>query len=122
MKESPCWFGQVVKVDPTAETAIALSHIQLEGLLLVAIHSSQLSAQGKEFESLMGKTMHLVNKQTSCHQAITESLTELKMKFQANDHQALKELADEIILFEGIQHPNLVQYHGVKVHRVRICY
>lgn len=44
------------------------------------------------------------------------------MKSQANDHQALKELADEIILFDGIQHPNLVQYHGVKVHRVRICY
>ena len=25
----PEWFGQVVKVDPTAETAIALSHIQV---------------------------------------------------------------------------------------------
>lgn len=39
------------------------------------------------------------------------------MKFQANDHQALKELADEIILFEGMQHPNLVRYYGVEVHR-----
>uniref|UniRef100_K1P7P9 Uncharacterized protein n=1 Tax=Magallana gigas TaxID=29159 RepID=K1P7P9_MAGGI len=26
--DCPCWFGQVVKVDPTAETAIALSHTQ----------------------------------------------------------------------------------------------
>lgn len=44
------------------------------------------------------------------------------MKFQANDHQALKELADEIILFEGMQHPNLVRYYGVEVHRVRMGY
>ena len=40
------------------------------------------------------------------------------MKFQANDHQALKEIADEIILFEGIQHQNLVKYYGVEVHKV----
>jgi mitogen-activated protein kinase kinase kinase 4 len=40
------------------------------------------------------------------------------MKFQANDHQALKEIADEIIMFEGIQHPNLIRYYGVEVHRV----
>ncbi|XP_062589464.1 uncharacterized protein LOC134251115, partial [Saccostrea cucullata] len=80
VKDCPLWFGQVVKVDPTAETAIALSHIQVEGLLLVVIHSSQLSEQRKEFESLMGKTIQLVNEQTSCHQAIAESLTELKFK------------------------------------------
>ena len=41
-----------------------------------------------------------------------------QMKFQANDHQALKEIADEIILFEGIQHQNLVKYYGVEVHKV----
>ncbi|XP_065927390.1 mitogen-activated protein kinase kinase kinase 4-like [Magallana gigas] len=70
VKDCPRWFGQIVNVDPTAETAIALSHIQVEGLLLVVIHSSQLSAQRKEFESLMGKTVQLVNEQTSCHQAI----------------------------------------------------
>lgn len=40
------------------------------------------------------------------------------MKFQANDHQALKEIADEIIMFEGIQHLNLIKYYGVEVHRV----
>uniref|UniRef100_A0A8W8JGK5 Protein kinase domain-containing protein n=1 Tax=Magallana gigas TaxID=29159 RepID=A0A8W8JGK5_MAGGI len=121
MKESPCWFGQVVKVDPTAETAIALSHIQLEGLLLVGIHSSQLSVQGKEFESCEQADI-----MSSSHNRILDRAEDpvllFQMKFQANDHQALKEWADEIILFEGIQHPNLVQYHGVKVHRVRICY
>lgn len=42
------------------------------------------------------------------------------MKFQANDHQALKEIADEIILFEGIQHENLVRYHGVEIHKVNL--
>uniref|UniRef100_K1R1Y1 Mitogen-activated protein kinase kinase kinase 4 n=1 Tax=Magallana gigas TaxID=29159 RepID=K1R1Y1_MAGGI len=39
-----------------------------------------ISAQRKEFESLMGKTVRLVNEQTSCHQAIAESLTELKVE------------------------------------------
>ncbi|XP_061167485.1 mitogen-activated protein kinase kinase kinase 4-like [Saccostrea echinata] len=98
VKDCPLWFGQVVKVDPTAETAIALSHIQVEGLLLVVIHSSQLSAQRKEFESLMGKTVQLVNEQTSCHQAIAESLTELKgsaMELQERVVQAIKQVDDK---------------------------
>ncbi|XP_045197016.1 mitogen-activated protein kinase kinase kinase 4-like isoform X2 [Mercenaria mercenaria] len=76
--ECPLWNGQSIQVEPTAETAIGLSHIQVESLLLVVIHSSQLGNQRKEFEQLMGNTVELVNEQTSCHQVIAESLIELK--------------------------------------------
>ncbi|XP_060581220.1 mitogen-activated protein kinase kinase kinase 4-like isoform X3 [Ruditapes philippinarum] len=76
--ECPLWDGPSIQVEPTAETAIGLSHIQVESLLLVVIHSSQLGNQRKEFEALMGNTVELVNEQTSCHQVIAESLIELK--------------------------------------------
>ncbi|XP_062576562.1 mitogen-activated protein kinase kinase kinase 4-like, partial [Saccostrea cucullata] len=62
-------------------------------------------------EGQFGKVYSAVNMDNGELMAMKE------MKFQANDHQALKELADEIILFEGIQHPNLVKYYGVEVHR-----
>ena len=42
-----------------------------------------------------------------------------QMKFQPNDLQQLREMCDEIKIFEGIQHPNLVKYYGVEVHKVR---
>ncbi|KAL4233273.1 Mitogen-activated protein kinase kinase kinase 4 [Mactra antiquata] len=78
LQECPLWAGESICVEPTAETAIALSHIQVESLLLVVIHSSQLSNQRKDFEVLMGNTVELLNEQTSCHQVIAESLIELK--------------------------------------------
>ena len=37
------------------------------------------------------------------------------------DHQTLKTLADEIKIFEGIMHPNLVQFYGVEIYRVSPC-
>ena len=42
-----------------------------------------------------------------------------QMKFSTADMQAhFKEIIDEIKIFEGINHPNLVRYYGVEVHRV----
>ena len=43
-----------------------------------------------------------------------------QMEFQHNDHKTIKAIADEIKIFEGINHPNLVRYYGVEVHRVSI--
>lgn len=42
-----------------------------------------------------------------------------KIRFQPNDHKTIKETADELKIFEGIKHPNLVRYFGVELHRVR---
>ncbi len=44
-----------------------------------------------------------------------------QIRFQPNDHQTIKETADELKIFEGIKHPNLVRYFGVELHRVKIC-
>lgn len=42
----------------------------------------------------------------------------LQIRFQPNDHKTIKETADELKIFEGIKHPNLVRYFGVELHRV----
>uniref|UniRef100_A0A8C2QZ04 Mitogen-activated protein kinase kinase kinase 4 n=1 Tax=Capra hircus TaxID=9925 RepID=A0A8C2QZ04_CAPHI len=39
------------------------------------------------------------------------------IRFQPNDHKTIKETADELKIFEGIKHPNLVRYFGVELHR-----
>ena len=41
-----------------------------------------------------------------------------QVRFQPNDHQTIKDIADEIKIFEGISHPSLVKYYGIEVHRV----
>jgi len=51
----------------------------VQGLLLVVINAGHLTTQRREFEGHAGKTVELVNEQTSCHQAIAESLAELKV-------------------------------------------
>ncbi|XP_069140240.1 mitogen-activated protein kinase kinase kinase 4-like isoform X2 [Argopecten irradians] len=102
--ECPLWTGETIQVEPTADTAIALSHIEVDGLLLVVIHSSHLMTQRKEFEQLMGKSVALVNEQTSCHQAIAESLGELKEaaeQLQEKVVAAIKEV-DTKLNFEDI--------------------
>ena len=49
------------------------------GLLFVVTQSGSLASQRKQFESIMGTTVQLVNEQTSCDQSIAESLSELKV-------------------------------------------
>ena len=52
---------------------------QVESLLLVVVHSSQLGTMRREFERLMESSVEMVAEQTSCHRAIAESLSELKV-------------------------------------------
>ncbi|XP_031553108.1 mitogen-activated protein kinase kinase kinase 4-like isoform X3 [Actinia tenebrosa] len=40
-----------------------------------------------------------------------------QIRFHPNDHSEIKDLADEIKNFEGIQHDSLVKYYGVELHR-----
>ena len=60
-----------------------------------------------------GKVFTAVNNRTGELMAMKE------VPLQANDHQAIKSIAEEIRIFEGIRHPNLVRYHGVEILRVR---
>ena len=52
---------------------------QVEGLLFVVLHSSLLVSLRKDFQRDVGDVVSLANEQTSCHQAIAESLAELKV-------------------------------------------
>ena len=47
--------------------------------MLVVTNSTQLGDQRRLFERQMGELVTLVKEQTSCHQAIAESLAELKV-------------------------------------------
>ncbi|KAK7497186.1 hypothetical protein BaRGS_00011480 [Batillaria attramentaria] len=105
--QCPLWTGEDVIVEPTAETAIALSHIQVEGLLYVVIHSSSLSSQRREFEQLMGKSVALVYEQTPCHQAIAESLMDLKvnaLELQEKVVTSIRQVDEKLNFNDVIQH------------------
>lgn len=55
----------------------------------------------------------------TCISVDTGELMAMKeIRFQPNDHKTIKETADELKIFEGIKHPNLVRYFGVELHRV----
>ncbi|CAC5409888.1 MAP3K4 [Mytilus coruscus] len=118
--ECPIWVGNSVKVEPTAETTIALSHIEVQGLLLVVINAGHLTTQRKEFEGYAGKTVELVNEQTSCHQAIAESLAELKsaaVELQEKVVLAIKQV-DEKLNFEDIANlEDNEKYHLLNLYR-----
>lgn len=48
--------------------------------MLVVTHSSVLNAIQEEFSKLMDTTVEVFQEQISCHQAISESLAELKVR------------------------------------------
>ncbi|XP_077977573.1 mitogen-activated protein kinase kinase kinase 4-like [Glandiceps talaboti] len=75
---SPVWDGDTVRVHPTVETTIALADVEVDGLLLVVNHSSQLQEQRKAFSRAMKDKVSLNNEQTSSHPGIAEALEELK--------------------------------------------
>ena len=43
-----------------------------------------------------------------------------ELRFQPNDHQTIKDIAEEIKIFEELDHPGLVMYYGVEIHRVSL--
>ncbi|KAK2865668.1 hypothetical protein Q7C36_001724 [Tachysurus vachellii] len=62
-------------------------------------------------EGQYGKVYACINVDTGELMAMKE------IRFQPNDHKTIKETADELKIFEGIKHPNLVRYFGVELHR-----
>ncbi|XP_020895625.1 mitogen-activated protein kinase kinase kinase 4 [Exaiptasia diaphana] len=62
-------------------------------------------------EGQFGKVFACVNLDTG------EMMAMKQIKFHPNDHGEIKELADEIKNFEGMQHESLVKYYGVELHR-----
>ncbi|MGH0186396.1 UNVERIFIED_CONTAM: hypothetical protein FKN15_034673 [Acipenser sinensis] len=62
-------------------------------------------------EGQYGKVYTCINVDTGELMAMKE------IRFQPNDPKTIKETADELKIFEGIKHPNLVRYFGVELHR-----
>ncbi|XP_071955279.1 mitogen-activated protein kinase kinase kinase 4-like isoform X2 [Antedon mediterranea] len=77
-EEVDIWRGDCVDVPLNVERTIALVDIQVENLLLVVNHSSQLSSQRKAFEKAVGSDVALVIETTSSHNTISDALSELK--------------------------------------------
>lgn len=55
----------------------------------------------------------MVNNQTG------ELLAMKEVQLQPGDHRAIRRVAEELQIFEGIQHQHLVRYYGLEIHRVR---
>ena len=123
----PIWKGDTIHVEPNAETTIALSHIAVEGLLLVVHQSSQLGTERKEFEHLMMDALQLTSEQTSCHQAIAESLSEMKSAaMELKDHvaQAITQVDEKLNLDDIPDMEESERYNIMKLYRETLqqCY
>ncbi|XP_011882090.1 PREDICTED: mitogen-activated protein kinase kinase kinase 4 isoform X2 [Vollenhovia emeryi] len=58
-----------------------------------------------------GKVYTVVNNQTG------ELLAMKEVQLQPGDHRAIRRVAEELQIFEGIQHQYLVRYYGLEIHR-----
>ncbi|KAJ7422337.1 Mitogen-activated protein kinase kinase kinase 4 [Pitangus sulphuratus] len=82
--------------------------------------SSGSSRRSWELRTLINQTRGegQYGKVYTCISVDTGELMAMKeIRFQPNDHKTIKETADELKIFEGIKHPNLVRYFGVELHR-----
>lgn len=45
-----------------------------------------------------------------------------EVQLQPGDHRAIRRVAEELQIFEGIQYKHLIRYYGLEIHRVScIC-
>lgn len=61
-----------------------------------------------------GKVYTAVNNNTGELMAMKE------IAIQPGETRALKNVAEELKILEGIKHKNLVRYYGIEVHRVSV--
>ena len=59
-----------------------------------------------------GKVYTVVNNQTG------ELLAMKEVQLQPGDHRAIRRVAEELQIFEGIKDEHLVRYYGIEIHRV----
>ncbi|CAM1305295.1 MAP3K4 (predicted) [Pycnogonum litorale] len=78
LSDPSTWRGPTVVLEATAENTISLSHVEIEGLLVVVNHSSQLGRQCSLFKSMVGDVVTQTKSHTSCNRAIAEAIQEVK--------------------------------------------
>ncbi|XP_071455786.1 mitogen-activated protein kinase kinase kinase 4 [Hetaerina americana] len=72
------WEGECVSLQPTAEIAVTLSHVEVEGVLLVACDPSQLATHRRLFMETMGCRIKIGCENRPSNNHIAKSLMELK--------------------------------------------
>ena len=74
------WTGATIVLEPTVESSISLSHVQVDGFLFVTNQPSNLEIQCRHFEQMMSGTVTLHKQPTSCNRIIAQALTDLKVE------------------------------------------
>ncbi|XP_063954186.1 mitogen-activated protein kinase kinase kinase 4-like [Lytechinus pictus] len=118
------WVGEMTSVNPNIETTIATSDIQVESILLVVNHSSQLTMQRKAFQRAMGSTVTLINEQTSSHNTIAEALEELKDNALILCHklvEAICQVEENLILDSMVDVEEMERINILKYSRDAMC-
>ena len=93
----PHWRGATIEVRASAETLISLSHIHVAGLFLVVAQSTHLQQVRTDFTRKLDDVIRLVNEQTSCHEAIAESMHDLRqsaMELRKNIVSAIQQVEE----------------------------
>ncbi|KAG8232698.1 hypothetical protein J437_LFUL014716, partial [Ladona fulva] len=80
------WEGETVNLHPTAETTITLSHVEVDGVLLIASDPCQLTAHRKYFMEIMGDIVNVESEHRPSNSLIAESLTKLKTEALSLSH------------------------------------
>lgn len=87
-EETVVWPGETISIQPTAETTITLSHVEVQGVLLVVCDSTQLSRYRRHLVSVLGSSVILAQESLPSNYTIAESLEELKVDFDSlNRHR-----------------------------------
>lgn len=93
------WQGTTVLLEPTIESSISLSHVQLEGILFVTNQPSLLETQCRRLEQLMSGTISILKQPTSCNKTIAKALTDLKyeaLEIESKISAFLTEISDQV--------------------------
>ncbi|XP_049939411.1 mitogen-activated protein kinase kinase kinase 4 isoform X1 [Schistocerca serialis cubense] len=90
----------------------SVSDVEYEDKIHIKARSVTFSWQRgiKIGQGRFGKVYTAVNNQTGELMAMKE------IQLQPNDHRTIRRVAEELRIFEGIQHPGLVRYYGVEIH------
>lgn len=74
------WNGATILLEPSVDSSISFSHVQLNGILLVTDQPCNIEMQCRNFQVIMTGTVKMYQQHTSCNQSIVQSLTNLKEK------------------------------------------
>ena len=67
------------------------------------------------FQGTFGKVYTAINNETGDIMAMKE------LPLQPNDHKTLRNVAEELRIFESIRHKHLINHYGVEVGRLAPC-